>query len=297
MRKFKPDIIHIHGIWKPIHIMFIIYAKKLNIPVILQPHGMLLEEALKTTSYLRFLIKLLILSIYKYLIKNISFIAVTNQEKKSILKYFYGSNVKIIFNPFHTNYKYSNKINKVYSFFGRINPHKNLDLIILSFIQAKLSPSWNLHIYGINDDKKYKEKCISIINKHNISKRIKFKKPIFKNELKLKIMSQSYCNILMSKSEILNLSVLESLSVGTKSIVNKNIEYPRNISNLIHYSKPQSNQLSKKIYNLSQNQINQLNNRKKLIKKFKRNYNFKNIEKKYLSFLLEIRMKKRKNYK
>ena len=32
----------------------------------------------------------------------------------------------------------------------------------------------------------------------------------------------------MSKSEILNLSVLECLSVGTKSIVSTDIEYPKN---------------------------------------------------------------------
>ena len=40
-------------------------------------------------------------------------------------------------------------------------------------------------------------------------------------------MSENFLNILMSKSEILSLSVLESLSVGTKSLVNINIKYPK----------------------------------------------------------------------
>ena len=44
-------------------------------------------------------------------------------------------------------------------------------------------------------------------------------------------MSESFLNVLMSKSEILSLSVLEGLSVGTRSLVNNEIKYPKNISN------------------------------------------------------------------
>ena len=44
------DIIHIHGLWRPIHILFILHARLLNIPIIIQPHGMLLLQALKSKS-------------------------------------------------------------------------------------------------------------------------------------------------------------------------------------------------------------------------------------------------------
>ena len=44
----QPDIIHIHGLWRPIHLIFIIVSLQLNIPIIIQPHGMLLDEAIKT---------------------------------------------------------------------------------------------------------------------------------------------------------------------------------------------------------------------------------------------------------
>ena len=63
--KTKPDIIHIHGLWRPIHILFIYVSSQLNIPLIIQPHGMLLDEAIKAKSKFNYLIKLLIIKIYK----------------------------------------------------------------------------------------------------------------------------------------------------------------------------------------------------------------------------------------
>ena len=81
----KPDVIHIHGLWRPIHLFFIISAKQLNIPIIIQPHGMLLDEAIKTKSKLTYFLKLIIIFIYKFLLKNEIFIAVTSEEKNQYL--------------------------------------------------------------------------------------------------------------------------------------------------------------------------------------------------------------------
>ena len=48
-------------------LIFIINAKLLRIPIILQPHGMLLDSALKTKPYLKYLTKLFIFEIYSSL--------------------------------------------------------------------------------------------------------------------------------------------------------------------------------------------------------------------------------------
>ena len=40
-------------------------------------------------------------------------------------------------------------------YFGRIHPHKNLDLIIKAFKESNLNDKWKLKIYGIQDDEKY----------------------------------------------------------------------------------------------------------------------------------------------
>ena len=48
----KPDILHIHGLWRPIHILFIINSRLLDIPIIVQPHGMLLMKLSNQDHYL-----------------------------------------------------------------------------------------------------------------------------------------------------------------------------------------------------------------------------------------------------
>ena len=62
--KLNPDIVHIHGMWRPIHFFFILHCTFLNIPILVQPHGMLLVEALKSKSFLSYLIKKVTLFFY-----------------------------------------------------------------------------------------------------------------------------------------------------------------------------------------------------------------------------------------
>ena len=200
----KPDVIHVHGLWRPIHILFIISAKFLNIPIIVQPHGMLLNEAIKS-SINTYVIKLLIIFMYKFLLREAIFIAVTPDEKKSIFKFFKTEKIYIIPNPFYSTYNVVKKLKKNIAFFGRFNPHKNIDLIIESFLEANLGNEWKLNIYGIDDDKKYKKKILKLINNLDRKKNIIIKKPIFNRKEKFKKISENYLNILMSKSEILSL--------------------------------------------------------------------------------------------
>lgn len=92
--KHKPDIIHIHGLWRPIHLLFILKSLVLNIPVIIQPHGMLLDQALRSKSRINYIFKVIILRLYRLLLhKKVSFIAVTLEEKKSITKFFLNSKI------------------------------------------------------------------------------------------------------------------------------------------------------------------------------------------------------------
>jgi glycosyltransferase involved in cell wall biosynthesis len=294
LRKTKPDIIHFHGLWKLFHIIFFINAKILNIKIIIQPHGMLLDEAIKSKNFFNYLLKLFVLSFYSFFSKNINFIAVTNEEKISIKKFFKKSNIEVIENPFFSTHQPSKKINKQFVYFGRISRHKNLKLIIESYHKANLSSEWKLLIYGIEDDKNYKNEILKFIKKNNLQNKVYFKNPIFNKKKKFEIISQSYQNILMSKSEILSLSVLESLSVGTMSIVNSKINYPKYINNFLIKTKAETLTLSNKIKYLSKNFYkNNFLQRKKISTKFKKIYFKENDTKKnYISNLYKIKKKK-----
>ena len=100
LKNQNPDIVHIHGIWRPIHFFFMLHCTFLNIPILVQPHGMLLKEALKSKSYLSYALKLFTLFIfYRFFLTKSSFIAVTQEEKQSINKYFPNAAISIVKNP------------------------------------------------------------------------------------------------------------------------------------------------------------------------------------------------------
>ena len=92
--------------------------------------------------------------------------------------------------------------------------------MIESFEAANLDDSWSLEIYGIKDDENYFQ---FLKNKTKNKKNIKILEPIFGYE-KQKIMNSSWANILVSKSEVLSLSILESSLYGLPTLVNKDIE-------------------------------------------------------------------------
>jgi glycosyltransferase involved in cell wall biosynthesis len=284
--KNKPEtIVHVHGLWRPIYFFSLLFCKLNKVPFLIQPHGMLLDDALKSNTYINYLFKIITLKIYNIFLKNVFFLAVTKQETDSIKKYFKKPNIKIIENPFQYNRKRKLPINKKFIYFGRINEIKNIDLIIKAFIESKPSSEWTLELYGIQDDKKYFNYLEDIIEKSSYSKQIFFKKPIFGEE-KYKIISSAWCNVLISKSEILSLSVLESFSVGTPSMVNKNIYFPNWIKKTIFLSE-------NKILNLKQsfNSIMKLkiSERKsigdRIIKNFDQNYSNVSIKKRYIDYI------------
>ena len=125
--------------------------------------------------------------------ENTHFVSITKQEEIAIKKYFPKSLVTEISNPIPftvSNIENNNK-KKKFVYFGRIHPHKNLLLLIDSFIAANLSEDWSLEIYGIEDDENYLR---LIENKIKHYKNISIMSPIFGYE-KQKIMYSSWANI------------------------------------------------------------------------------------------------------
>ena len=278
LNQFKPSLVHIHGMWRPIQFLFILYCKFLNIPILIQPHGMLLKEAMRSKSLINYIMKLYTLHIYKYLLKNKGFIAVTNEEEISIKKYFLKPKVNIIRNPLSVLKENSDNIKKNFIYFGRINSHKNLEEFIKAFIKVSPNNSWSFHIYGIDDDINYKKKLIKLINDSNAGNYIKFFKPEFDKKRKFKIISESWCNVLTSKSEILSLSVLEAFGVGTPSLVNKKITFPNWIEKFLIKSSIETSTLADNIrLIMNQDLNNRLLKKNEMEKEFEKQYSGEKI--------------------
>ena len=290
LKAHKPDIVHIHGIWRPIHFFFMLHCTFLNIPILVQPHGMLLKEALKSKSYLSYTIKLFTLFIfYRFFLTKSSFIAVTEEEKKSINKYFPNASISIVKNPLAIQKISSKNINKRFVYFGRFNKHKNLKEFIAAFISAKPNSEWSFHIYGIEDDENYKNELLDLVSRSGFQKSIKFIKPEFDIKKKFKIISESWCNVLLSKSEILSLSVLEAFSVGTQSFVNKKIFFPRWLKKYLIRSEVNNLNLVRSIKSIMSQNIDEkkiLKNEMKIL--FKKKYTLSDEKIIYKDFLKKI---------
>lgn len=226
-------IFHIHGIWSPIQLISLLIISYLNYPLVVHSHGMFLSEAICENGFFKKIFKKLIIFLMKIFFynKNIFFVSITKQEYLIIKKFFYSNKHFIINNPIpfkeynnNLNYPKNIKYKKNFVFFGRLHPHKNIILIIKSFLNAKIDNRFKLLIYGIHDDKNYFNKILNLI-KNN--KNISLKKPIF-GKIKKKIINQFWANLLFSKSEVLSFSILKSGLNGIPSIIGKNIETVNN---------------------------------------------------------------------
>ena len=217
------DVIHIHGIWAPIQIFSILLCNLKYKNYVIHPHGMLLEEALKSAGFFKFIYKKIFLFFFRLVISNkTNFVSITNQENNAIRKFFPKSKIFNIYNPIpfeKSNFQSFSK-KKQFVYFGRIHPHKNIDLIIKAFKLAKLNNDWSLKIYGIRDDDKYLNLIQKLIGSDT---RIEILNPIFDKQKQL-VLNESWVNIILSKSEVLSLSILESSIHGLPSLANNSIE-------------------------------------------------------------------------
>ncbi len=279
----KYDIIHIHGIWRSINLLSIYFCVKYNKVFFIHPHGMLLKAALRNKGNLNYFTKLIILKIFRMLFENrLKFISITLPETESIKYFFKKSKIFFIPNPvpsLEKDSKYiSHSLNKRFVYFGRIHPIKNIDLLIEGFKNANISEDWSLEIYGINDDTKYLKKIKKLSKSH---KNIKIRNPVFKRE-KQKIISNSWANVLLSDSEVLSLSVLESASLNVPSLVNKDIQIDQFTKNEGVITSLDVNIISKKIEEISNWSKSKRILKGEKLNSFVRNkYGIENIYKKY----------------
>jgi glycosyltransferase involved in cell wall biosynthesis len=289
LKIYKPEVLHIHGMWRPIQFLFILHCSFLNIPVLIQPHGMLLPEALRSRSILSFVFKLIAIYLFYKLFTRISFIAVTEEEKKCIRKYFSASKIFIIKNPFNIPKVDFKRIANKFVYFGRYNKHKNLKEFIQAYMLANTSPEWTFDIYGIDDDPVYKAELINLVNKNNYNSKIRFLEPEFNIKKKFQIISNSSCNVLISKSEVLSLSILEAFSTGIPSLVNKDLHFPNWIKNNTIRSSLKTFDLIKNInFIINQNYKLKIYSRNKLKKIFSKEYNFENEKHIYRKSLINV---------
>lgn len=280
LKKF--DFIHIHGVWAPIQLVSIICCCIMRIRFVVHPHGMLLDEAINSGSFLKKKLKrisLILINIFQ--VNKIKFISITDQETREISNYFKKNDIKLAPNPFPFElYNNSDHIlEKKFVYFGRIHPIKNINLIVKSFIKSKLySDGWKLDIFGIKDDNKYLLEIQKLVKTHN---QISIKNPVFGKE-KQEIMQKSWCNVLLSKSEVLSLSLIESSALGLPTI------YPSALDSGDYKSSTLPVDLDKDFISQKFKEVSKISLNKRIYLKNKIIENFSNIQKKNIRVFIDV---------
>lgn len=210
--KFKPDLVHIHGIWHPLTHLTAKVSSKRRVPYVIQPRGMVEPWALQHNGFK----KSLAMRLYQYAdFESASgFIATSEEEVSSIRALGVGGRIAMI--PNGVECPSSNATRRAPDgvkhalFMSRIHPKKGLSDLIEAW--SKLRPhGWILRIVGPDDGH---EKVIrSLIQQRDLKDLVKIVGPKY-DEDRANEFASADLFILPTYSENFGIVIAEALSYG-----------------------------------------------------------------------------------
>lgn len=219
----KADVIHFSSLFFKPTLFYLFLGLIRSKKIIISPRGELYPSAIERKRIQKlFYIK--IMSIFQ---KQISFHSTNPIETSYIKEYFpKAKSVTEIPNYIELPEKLDIKTKKQILFIGRINPIKNIYLLIQAYskLPSKIISDFSLIIAGeasLEYEKDYKQQLESLINDLDLKDNISFLGGVYGYRKEV-LMAESYCLVLPSKSENFGNVVLETLCQGTPAIVTQN---------------------------------------------------------------------------
>jgi glycosyltransferase involved in cell wall biosynthesis len=219
--RFKPDILHVHGLWT-----FSIWhgyeaAKRLKIPLIVSPHGMLSNYSLN-----RSLVKKRLFSMFfqDLCIRSSSILHATcAQEFKEISCFVDKGRIRIITNGINDfgldSAEKSSCETRTLLYLGRIHEKKGIDLLLRAWVQlSKFHSDWRLRIVGMDENNE-----LARLKKLSIDlgvDRVDFEGPVF-GQQKVEVYAGADLFVLPTKNENFGSVVAESLISGVPVVCSK----------------------------------------------------------------------------
>lgn len=156
---FRPDIIHLHGFWMGPQFVAAGIARRHGIPTVLSVHGSMFYRRWQKAFRLSHLKK----GLYAHMLAiprfaRVSMVhAITGQERELLEGLFPNRPMVTIPNSIAPgpNPGTAPRAEKHFAFIGRISPEKNLENLILAFLQSGLGADWRLSIVGPVGDQAY----------------------------------------------------------------------------------------------------------------------------------------------
>lgn len=224
----KAEIIHFSSLFFAPTLFFLILASFYSKKILISPRGELYSEALKKSLWK----KKIYLKIIALFSQKIHFHA-TNPEEINLIKFHFKNYAGIneLSNFILVPEKIDTEIKNQILFLGRINPIKNIDILISSFqrLPQYLQETYKLIIAGdaiLENEKSYFENLKTQVKEFELEDRVIFVGGIFGKE-KEKLLASSKCLVLPSKSENFGNVVVEALAQGTPVIASINTPWDK----------------------------------------------------------------------
>lgn len=218
----KADVVHVQPIYSYTTPITLFYCFLLKKKVLISPRGSLAKWSFNK----RGLLKVLWIKLFIYpFSKDAVWLSTSRKESLEILAFFKKATIKSLsdgvnlINSFEKkNCKWSN-LNYIAAL-GRIHSVKGYDILIKAMAKiVKKKPDVKLFIAG-NDDG-HKNQLIKLINQLDLKNEVQFI-GVVKGENKNQFLAHAQCLVLPSQTENFGIVVVESLAVGTPVIASKN---------------------------------------------------------------------------
>lgn len=216
------EVVQFSSLFYPPTLPILLMAIRRHKAIVLSPRGELYQAAVSQKAFK----KKIWLAVIKQFQNKINFHATNNFELDIINKTFPKAKSSIMIpNYIEMSEKYNTDINNNLVFVGRINPIKNIHILISAIAEVnKLYPSTKLDIIGsarLEYEVAYMQSLKEQIKQLALENVVTFKGHL-DGEAKHQAIAASKALILPSKSENFGNVVLEALAQGTPVIASKN---------------------------------------------------------------------------
>ncbi|HLP07191.1 MAG TPA: glycosyltransferase [Opitutaceae bacterium] len=213
----RAAVVHTHGLWLRQSHDSVWAARRLGVPVVLSPRGMLEPWAMAYRAWK----KRIAWCVYQHrdLRHVTAFHATSEMEAESIRRLGFEQPIIVlpngVFLPPKTNLDKRTGANRNALFLSRIHPKKGLDLLVSSW--ARVRPQgWRLTIAG-NDDGGYAATLEAMIRNSGVAESIRYVGPAY-GEAKEALYRDADLFVLPSHSENFGIVVAEALAWGVPVI-------------------------------------------------------------------------------
>lgn len=228
---WKPDLIHLHGLFTFVSLSVLQAARVAHIPLIVSPHGMLDPWALNNSRLKK---RIFFSLVEKKLLNAAAQIHVLNLAEKTALNRVIGAQEKVCIIPNGISvpeFKHERPDDPIFRllYLGRLHPKKGVFELLHSFKILKQSrpdllQALEVNIVGWGDDR-YVEDMKILSKSLGLSDFVHFRGPAF-GEKKKNFFSFADAFVLPSHSEGLPMSVLEAWSYGLPVLMTPECNLP-----------------------------------------------------------------------